>query len=278
MSAVSFKETVRLFKDRGIPNPRYDATVLFEALAGIPSYKLIAQDVISESEALTLAIERRLRREPLQYILGEVEFFSETYTVTPDCLIPRQDTEVLVEYAVANIPTGEYFVDLCTGSGAVAISTLANTVNTKALATDISLGALNVAKINADRNNIGGRVTFLHHDVLSDPPPDALMKDPPYAILSNPPYVTNDAYKLLEDEIFFEPRSAFVAEEGGMEFYRRITEIYSPLIKPTGFIAYEIGYDQADVITEISNRFSMNATVIRDLSGNPRVAVLRHKN
>ena len=278
MSKVSFKETVRLFTERGIPNPRYDAALLFEAIAGVPSYKLISEDVTSDCTELTLAIERRLRREPLQYILGEVAFFSETYTVTPDCLIPRQDTEVLVEYAIANIPSGESFVDLCTGSGAIAVSTLANTDGTRAVATDISTAALALARTNAKRNNVGGRVTFLHHDVLRDPPPEALLSDPPYAILSNPPYVTDEAYSSLEEEIFFEPRTAFVAGDNGMEFYRHITKIYSGIIKPCGFIAYEIGYDQADAITGIADSFSMSVAIIRDLSGNPRVAVLKHRS
>ena len=209
----------------------------------------------------------------MAYIIGCVDFFNERYKVTPDCLIPRPDTEILVEFAVDHIPEGKEFIDLCTGSGCVAISTLCNTKNTTAIAADLSEAALAVARENAGFMGVEDRIEFLSLDVTKEP-----IREKVFAVLSNPPYVSESAYRTLEPEIFCEPKMAFLGGEDGGDFYRTLTPLYRDVIEDDGFIAYEIGYDQADMLREIAEKNNMRASILRDLSGNSRVAVLRKNN
>lgn len=268
---MTLKEAAKILEESGIDSPIYDAREIFRFIGGLPTASLISYDIDCSDERVIDAIHRRAEREPLQYIIGHVDFYRENYLVTPDCLIPRSDTEILVDYAVKNLPEGARFADLCTGSGCVAISTLKNTKNTTAIAVDISHGALNLAKQNAERNGVSDRIEFIERDVLSS------AVDGIFAMLSNPPYVSEGAYRELEKEIFHEPKIAFVGGEDGGDFYRRLTEIYRDVIAEDGFIAYEIGYDQGSMLKEIAERNSMTCEIIKDLSANDRVAVLRKK-
>lgn len=267
---MKLSELTRRLKESGIENARAESRLLFELFGKIRREELIFGDAESDSEELTLAAERRAKREPLQYILGSVGFYREEYEVTPDCLIPRQDTEILVDTAVKLIPDGERFLDICTGSGCVAISTLCNTKNTHATAIDISGGALNVARRNAEKNGVANRVEFIEADATSYKPDGEF-----FAVISNPPYVTEDEYGSLEAEIFYEPKIAFVGGKDGLDFYRRLTELYCDSIKDGGFIAYEIGFEEAEGLRGIAKSNGMRCEIIADLSGNPRVALLR---
>ena len=269
---MKLSEAIKILEAAGIDNPRYDATELFRAIGKIDRTALIFPDTDCSSPLLSEAIERRRRREPLQYIIGEVDFYRESYKVTPDCLIPRQDTEILVDYAVKNIPRGAHFLDLCTGCGCIALSTLKNTEKTTATAVDVSSRALDVARLNADKNGVSDRVRFILGDVLKSP-----LSDGVFAVLSNPPYIPRIDYEKLQPEIYFEPEIAFVGGEDGMVFYERITELYKDKILPDGFIAYEIGYDQADKISAVAEKHAMRCEIIKDYSGNCRVAVLKNK-
>ncbi len=262
-------EAVALLTEAGIDNPRYDAHEIFMRIGGFNRFELLSNPD-TQNEDVISGITRRAKREPLQYIIGEVGFFRETYKVTPDCLIPRSDTEILVEYAVEHIPKGENFIDLCTGSGCIAISTLKNTENTTAVALDISDGALALAKENAERNGVASRLTLLHRDVLTSEEDGEF-----YAVLSNPPYVKEEAYLALEPEIFFEPKNAFTADNSGLAFYERITSVYKSKLKSGGFIAFEIGFDEAEQIKQIAEQNGMTAQIIFDYSKNPRVAILK---
>ena len=276
MPKISLRETVKRLSDVGIDSAKEEARIIFESLGGFRSYELIGGNAETDSERVLDAIKRREAREPLQYVIGEVEFFREYYKVTPDVLIPRADTEILVEYAVKNLPEGARFLDLCTGSGAVAVSTLKNTKGTKAIATDIHPATVEVAKENAERNGVIDRIEFLIEDALGKPS-EKILSFKPYALLSNPPYVCDGVYETLEKEIFFEPKRAFVGGEDGANFYRAITENYRSVIAPDGFIAYEIGYDQAELVSNIAENSKMNCEIYRDLSGNPRLAVLKNR-
>ena len=267
---MKLSEASAILNGAGIENARGEARILFSEFAGLKDYELYAGDPDASSPELLLAIERRKKREPLQYVLGKCDFYNECYTVTPDCLIPRQDTEILVDYAVKNLPAGAHFIDLCTGSGCIAISTLKNTEGTSALAVDISEAALRVARENAARCGVCDRIEFLNSDVLGEK-----IGSGAFAILSNPPYVTPEAYKGLEPEIYHEPREAFLGGEDGLDFYRRITELYRDAIPREGFIAFEIGYDQGAGITEIAEKYGLTVEILKDYSANDRVAVLR---
>ena len=267
---MKLSELTATLREAGIENARGEARILFQHFTDVKRENLFGFDVESYSPELIAAAKRRAEREPLQYILGYADFYRERYTVTPDCLIPRQDTEVLVEVATSLIPTGENILDLCTGSGCIAISTVKNTDETRAVAADISDKALSLAKKNAEDNGVSDRISFVNLDVTR-----AAVEGKFFAILSNPPYVTPEAYEGLEKEIFHEPKIAFVGGEDGLDFYRRLTELYKDSLKDGGFIAYEIGYDQSEKITDIARANKMSCKIINDLGGNPRVAILR---
>ena len=268
---MTLKEAIDLLKEAGIDAPEYDARQLFISFSGLNRTQ-ITLHASSDEPKLEDALMRRAKREPLQYIIGNVGFYREEYEVTPDCLIPRSDTEILVDYAVRNIPDGERFADLCSGSGCIGISTLANTVGTSCVSVDISEEALALTVKNAEKNHVSDRLTALRADLLCD---NTDLGEKFYAILSNPPYIPQQVYNTLEKEIFYEPKIAFVGGDGGMQFYKAITPIALKHLKIGGFIAYEIGYDQADKITAVAEDNGCKCKIIKDYSGNDRVAILK---
>lgn len=267
---MKISEAIKILSDAGVENPRHDARELFIHFGKMSLAELISNDASCDSAELENAIERRKSREPLQYIIGSVAFYRETYNVNNSCLIPRADTEILVDYAVNNIPRGKRFLDLCTGSGCVAISTLANSKETLATAVDISSDALKMAKSNAILNGVADRVSFVMADALSYKDNNGY-----FAILSNPPYVNEEEYKCLAPEIYFEPKIAFTAQEGGLQFYKKILSNYEKTLDPCGFFGFEIGYNQGPALLEIASEHGMRCEIIKDYSGNDRVAVIR---
>ncbi len=269
---MTISEAEKLLSDAGIEDARHEARIIFAAIGGEPLYKLLTPSYNSENPEVGKAVYARCGRTPLAYLIGEVDFYRERYFVTPDCLIPRPDTELLVDFAVMNIPSGESFIDLCTGSGCVAISTLKNTHMTSAKAADISDAALNIARRNAEYNGVSDRIEFISADVLDKP-----LCERVFAVLANPPYVSEDCYKTLEPEIFKEPSAAFLGGKDGCDFYRRLTPLYRDIIDDRGFIAYEIGYDQGDMLSEIAEENNMSCRILKDMGARTRVAVLRKK-
>ena len=271
---MRLEEAISILSEAGIESASHDAEELFCHFAGYSRSTLyLMHRIESDSPALINAVERRAKREPLQYIIGKAYFYRERYKVTPACLIPRFDTEILVDYAVDNLPEGAVFMDLCTGSGCVAISTLRNTKNTYAIAADISADALAIAEENAELNEVSDRISFRRIDLMSE-----ALTDRVFAVLSNPPYVREDVYEELEGEIFCEPRAAFVGGEDGGDFYRHLTPIYKNIIDSEGFIAYEIGYDQADMLRKIAEENGMTCRILKDYGARDRVAVLKIRN
>ena len=270
VKSMTLKELTLRFTAAGIPDARYDARALFKYFAHASDADLSDPRFDSDCEELIRAAERRESREPLQYIIGEVGFYRETYKVSSACLIPRADTELLVDYAVKNIPSGKRFADLCCGSGCIGISTLKNTVGTSALLVDISEEALGITRENARLCGVLERADIVRLDLMSETPCGTF-----YAVLSNPPYVTDEEYESLEPEIYKEPKCAFVGGHDGADFYRTLTPIYKEKLEDGGFIAYEIGYRQAELISKIAEDNGMSCEILRDYSDNPRVAVLR---
>ena len=267
---MKLSDAVKKLSDAGIEDAKREARAIFTTIGGYSFADLVGTDVQTGNTSIIDAIERRAKREPLQYIIGKVDFYYESYKVTPDCLIPRQDTEILVNLAVKMIPEGEKFIDLCTGSGCIAISTLKNTRNTTAVAVDLSEGALAIARENAEENGVSDRITFIGADVLAE-----RIDGEYFAVLSNPPYVTEPAYDTLAPELYFEPRMALVGiDDDGAGFYRRILELYLSSVKSGGFIAFEIGYDQAQPLIVAAEELGVSCEIIKDLSGNDRVALL----
>ena len=266
---MTLGEAVKILRDSGIDSPEYDARELFRAFAGVGA-GLITASTDSDSKELADAVRKRAEREPLQYIVGTVGFYREEYRVTPDCLIPRSDTEILVDYAVKHIPAGECFADLCSGSGCIGISTLKNTTGTHCDSYDISDGALALTRENAERNGVSDRISVIKRDLLSEN-----IDGEYYAILSNPPYIPKKVYEALEKEIFHEPKIAFVGGESGLIFYERLIPVCINALKKGGFIAFEIGYDQGESLVRLASKHGLSAEVHKDYSGNDRVVVIR---
>lgn len=267
---MTLDEAIRTLRATGVENPEFDARELFMHFGKLPGHSLVSRSVYLDDGIIANPIRERASRCPLQYIIGKVGFFRETYTVTPDCLIPRQDTEILVDYATKNIPEGESFIDLCTGSGCIAISTVRNTKNTSCFAIDISKAALSVAKKNAIENDVSERIEFSEADALSFKPSEKV-----FAILSNPPYVTEKEYENLDAELYHEPKLALVGDDNGLEFYKRITKNTKNFLKPHGFIAFEIGKDQKEALQQIAEENLMQISFLKDLSSHVRVAILK---
>lgn len=242
----------------GIENAVLEAALLIEAFEG---------------EALSRAVMRRCEHYPLQYILGKWEFYRQVYEVNEHCLIPRSDTEILVEEAIKRLPHGAHFLDLCTGSGCIAISTLAERRDTTAIAIDLFAKTLAVARRNAVQNGVDARITLLEADALKAPPA-TLSREGFDAILANPPYIRQTVMADLQREVLFEPTAALCGGIDGLDFYRTILKNWCVLLRPRGFILFEIGYDQGEEIKTLAAQNGFSCTVRQDLGGNDRVAVL----
>ena len=266
---MKLSKATEILKEAGIEDALFEARLLFSDIGNVPKTELYGKDAECDSVQLSDAVMRRAKREPLQYIIGKVAFFREEYKVTPDCLIPRQDTEILVDEVVRRLPKAKTFLDLCTGSGCIALSVLNNTDSTRAVAVDISSRALSVAKENAKSLSLSDRIEFIERDALAP-----IGEEKFYAIVSNPPYVTQKAYESLQPEIYFEPDIAFLGGEDGLDFYKGILEIYKDSIEDGGFFAFEIGYDQADALCALAKEHSFKIDVKKDLSNNPRAVIL----
>lgn len=227
----------------------------------------LLKEKFKDESAFNKALLRLQDHEPLAYILGEWYFYDEVYYVSPDCLIPRPDTEHLVDKIIKLLPCGGTFADLCTGSGCIAISALAHRPDAKAFAVDISEKALSLAKANAVRNAVSERIEFSKGNVLSEDVLGYRMFD---MIVSNPPYIATDVIDTLEAEVLSEPRIALDGGSDGLLFYRRLLGAYKDHIKNGGFLIMEIGYDQGDALKKMCN-----CDIIKDYGGNDRVAILK---
>ncbi len=266
---MTYKELQRILREGGIEYPERKAAILFCKYSGIGEASLpFASDF--DSPEFRDAVSRVLSFEPLQYVIGECEFYREKYFLSHDCLIPRPDTEIIVEYAINNLPKGAYFVDLCTGSGCIAISILANRPDCHALACDISLGALDMARKNAKENGVDSRLELIHADVL-EYSPDGVFD----AVISNPPYIRSDVLPTLSREVQKEPVIALDGGDDGMTFYNRIVKEYKDKIKENGFLLFETGYDQRQQIHSLSCKHNLSCECLDDFGGNHRGAVLR---
>ena len=266
---MTLSEAIELLREGGVDSPEYDARELFKVF-GKSNTPFITLHTSSDSEELINAVKRRAEREPLQYIIGSVGFYREEYKVTPDCLIPRSDTEILVDYAVKHIPCGEVFADLCSGSGCIGISTLKNTKDTRCFSYDISDGALALTKENAELNGVADRISITKKDLLREE-----IDGEYFAILSNPPYIPRSVYEELKKEIFSEPEIAFVGGEDGLIFYEILIPVCINKLKDGGFIAFEIGYDQGESLKALAEKHALSFELIKDYGGNDRVVILR---
>ena len=228
---------------------------------------LTMPNVGAEHRAL---VERRRAGEPMQYITGETEFFGLPFQVTPDVLIPRPETEQLVEKVIelASRYDAPRIVDIGTGSGAIAVALAHKLPGARLTATELSAPALSIARQNAVRNGVA-RIRFLRGDLLAP-----VAEERFDIIVSNPPYVsTTDRASLSVEVRDHEPALALFAGDDGLEIYRRLIPAAFDALIPGGFVALEIGYGQSPAITELLARSGFEQIdFVPDLQGIPRVA------
>jgi release factor glutamine methyltransferase len=255
-------------------NPRLDAeTLLAHVLEWDRAALLTHPERLlspSESHLFESMLSRRLAWEPIQYLTGVQEFFGFPFEVSPDVLIPRPQTEHLVETVVERIDRAANLriVDVGTGSGAIAVS-LANLLpNTHVTAIDSSAAALQVARRNAQRHGVMGRVTFLQSDLLATARENSFD-----VVVSNPPYVANA--EVLEAQVQnYEPHAALYAGPTGLEVYERLIPQARKVLRPQGWLILEIGHGQQPGLQNLLRGWT-DVRFVPDLQGIPRVAEAR---
>lgn len=267
------KELTELFKSCGVEDYTADAALIVMHAFGITKTQLLMGDakVSADDEKKILSMaKRRCSGEPVRYIIGECEFMSLKLEVNKNVLIPRPDTEVLVEAILDRLPKNKklHIMDIGCGSGCIGISLLHYLKCAAVTAVDISKEAIMTAQRNAIRNGVGDRISFLECDVLKELP--QINAD---CIVSNPPYIKTEVIPTLERGVReFEPYSALDGGLDGLEFYRRISKSIKPA--PGGILAFEIGYDQGDAVSAIMAENSYkNIEIIKDIEGRSRVVL-----
>jgi release factor glutamine methyltransferase len=263
------KQTEEIFKNQGICDYKSDARFLMEFFLNCSQTDLILnmQKEINYNNFLKLA-NKRLKGIPVQYITGNTEFMSLEFNVNKNVLIPRQDTEILVEKAIGFINENNCskIFDICTGSGCIAIS-LWKYTNKEITATDISKKALKVAEENKRKH--GAKVTFINDNILNT---NINFKNTD-VIVSNPPYIKSSQIPTLDKTVKdAEPYSALDGGDDGLVFYKKITSLAENNLVSGGALFFEIGYDQGDAVRLILEQHNFkNIQIIKDYNGNNRV-------
>lgn len=256
-----------------VPDAQTDAWLLMEYVCHINrSFYFLHEKDEMDPEHLKRYEELALKRSqriPLQYLTGEQEFMGLTFRVTPDVLIPRQDTEVLVEETLKYLKPGMKVLDLCTGSGCIAVSLKYMVPEVSVWASDISEKALAVAESNAEY--VGVQISFIQSDVMDH------IQETFDIIVSNPPYIRSDVIPTLMPEVkIHEPVQALDGSGDGLLFYNKITEAAVGHLVPGGMLLYETGCDQAGEVSDIlkKNGFT-DVYTVKDLAGLDRVTAGR---
>ena len=276
------KWTEEYFQKAQLDSPRLDAEVLLAHVLNQPEriYLYVHFDQPLEQSELAAykeCIKRRVQHEPVAYITGHRDFMGLDFKVTKDTLIPRPDTEILVEAVLQRLPAaGENstLADIGTGTGAICLSLLNYLPKLRAMAVDISPGALAVAKENSVSLGLSQRVEFLQGDLLE---PLKAKGELLNAIVSNPPYIPKADIATLASEVkAYEPMGALDGGEDGLDFYRRLLAESGDLLKDGGFLALEVGIHQAHQLEALAKDMSQwgKCEILRDLAGIERVVIL----
>ena len=272
-----YREGAKQLEEAGISDAVLDAWYLLEYITGVSKALYFAdpgKEVTSEkAEKYRAYIQRRSEHIPLQHITGEQEFMGYPFYVNEHVLIPRQDTEILVEEALKVIRPGMEILDMCTGSGCILLSILkmekerCSVSDLNGTGIDISEEALKVAEKNRER--LGVKAAFVQSDLFEHIP-----KGDKYdVIVSNPPYIQTSVIEGLEEEVrLHDPYIALDGKEDGLFFYRKITENAEAYLKPQGWLMFEIGYDQAEAVSNLMKIAGFDQIIVKkDLAGLDRV-------
>ena len=277
------RETRSRLGEVGAPEPRLESEVMLSDVLGVPRHRLYAyqDDAIPEEavEALEKVVRRRLEREPLAYILGHREFYGVDLTVGPGVMVPRPETEMLVERALLVClermdRAGLVVADVGTGSGGIAVSLAMHLPGVALYATDVSAEALAVARVNVDKFRLGRRITLLEGDLL-EPLPGRVD-----VIVANLPYIPSGRLEELQPELAWEPRGALDGGDDGMGLLRRLMGQAAGKLADDGVMLLEIDPGQGEALQRLAEKLFPGATtsVEEDLAGLERLFVLESES
>lgn len=285
--AQAITEGARRLSESNIDESRRTAGLLLCNVLDTDRTRLLteSQEEIGEAQyaALISLVERRAAGEPLQYITGHQEFYGLDFIVTPDALIPRPETEHLVERVIAlsqgSRNKAPLIADIGTGSGCIAVSLAANIKGARLIATDVSQVAVNLARKNAERHGVRERIQFLVGDLLA-PLAGLEIEGKVDVLASNPPYVVEGWPELIQREVReWEPHEALYGGPDGLDFYRRLLTASLEYVRPCGCLVLEIGYSQLDAVSEMIDKSSWELVdVTRDLQGIPRTVTAKKRS
>ena len=277
--AAMLDEATQRLREAGIPDPRREASTLLAAVLATDRGGLVARkpDPLSRVDAARFdeLVGRRARRTPLQHILGIAEFRGLEFEVTPDVLIPRPETEDLVQAVLdAGLPETARVADLGTGSGCIAVSLAVEQPDWRVLAIDLSAVALEVAARNAVKHGVSDRIDFVESDFAALAASGTPRFD---AVASNPPYVTDEEWRELEPEVRdHEPRNALVPGLTGNEAYAVVVPAAAAMLRPGGLLALELGWKSKTAVHEIVSAAGFRKIAVQpDAQGIPRVLTAR---
>ncbi len=270
------RECAKLLTDSGNDNPRFEAEHLVMAACGADRKDLLTDPERGVNAVQLDTIEdfvsRRISGEPLQYILGEWEFYGLPFYVGEGVLIPRQDTEIIAEialdYAKKHGNPGSLAADLCAGSGCIGI-TLAKLTGVPVKLLELSEQALGYLRRNITLNGVDSLCEAVHADVLSEKTAEEMPQLD--LIVTNPPYLTAQDMRELQTEVGYEPESALYGGEDGLDYYRRMIPLWSRRLKPGGMLAAEIGMGQEREVMRIFEQSGIGAQYEKDMCGIIRV-------
>ena len=268
---MTYKQICELLARRGVESPEVDAAMLLEHFCGIGRARLpLEKDRELDDPALLEAVARRAERYPLQYILGEWGFFEGSFEVAEGVLIPRQDTELLVELAGELLAKGGRFMDLGCGSGCISVSTLMRRSDAAGVAVDISPVARELTAKNAARNGVGDRLSVIEGNMLSAEFWDGMEAGGFDLLISNPPYIPTEEVGKLAPELVHEPRLALDGGEDGLDFYRVIIARGGRLLRRGGKMLFECGVGQTGDIIRLAEAQGYSACAHYDIERRDR--------
>lgn len=264
-------DTAARFRAAGIPDPETDSALLLTFLTGQAplSLRLDSDTELSAEilESFSEMAERRLAREPLQYITGEAPFFGRVFQVDSRVLIPRPETEELCAWALETLPVSDScrVLDLCCGSGCIGLTLAAERPSLQVTLSDCSRDALDVAAANAARYSL--QVSLRCGDLAEGLPPASFD-----CVVSNPPYIPSAECGVLQPEVLREPSLALDGGADGMDFYRRISDECVRILRPDGILLLELGYGESDAVSSLLAAAGFTGiTVRKDFSGIARM-------
>ena len=279
---MQIKEAMRKgmikLKTNNVKEPNLKARLLMQYILNRPREYILVHDdkqlTLRQNVDYFKLIKKLIEGVPLQHITHQQEFMKLMFYVDENVLIPRSDTEILVEEVIklAKSINAKKILDLCTGSGAIAVSLAKYIEGSQITATDISRKALSIAKLNATNNNVEDKITFVSSDLFQN-----ISEEKYDIIVSNPPYIKRKVIKTLDKEVKREPIIALDGGNDGLDFYKKIIGNAYQHLKYKGYLCLEIGYDQKDEVIDLINKEEkyIDTYSKKDLFDNDRIVITK---